>query len=152
MDEDFLLKPRSWNVKSILLFMVCIGPVSSIFDIATFVFMYHYYDIQTSSDNVKLFQTAWFVESLLTQTLIVHMIRTHKIPFLQSRASIALCCGTLIIMAIGVALPFLPLRNFLQMSRLPAMYFPFLIGMLVGYCLLVNLVKWVFISVFHHWL
>lgn len=152
MDEEFLLKPRNWSVKSILLFMVCIGPVSCVFDIATFLFMYYYYDIQTNSDNVRIFQTAWFVESLLTQTLIVHMIRTHKIPFIQSRASLPLLCGTILIMAIGVALPFSPLRGFLKMSLLPKMFYPFLVGMLIGYCLLVNVVKWIYISVFHHWL
>jgi magnesium-transporting ATPase (P-type) len=91
VDEEYLLKPRKWNIDNVKKFMIYVGPISSIFDYATFGLMWFVYHCSTHAAEhdhpEKLFQTAWFVESLLTQTLIVHIIRTNKIPFIQSSAS-----------------------------------------------------------------
>src|SRR6202162_5818038 len=103
VDEDYLALPPKWDIGNIFKFMVFIGPISSIFDYATFGMMLYVFD---AWNNPSLFQTGWFVESLLTQTLIIHIIRTAKIPFIQSRARAALIATTVIICAIGIALPF----------------------------------------------
>jgi Mg2+-importing ATPase len=97
-----------------------------------------------------LFQTGWFVESLLTQTLVVHVIRTNKIPFLQSRSSPFLIAMTAAIMAIGLVLPFTPLGRYLGFSALPSLYWPFLALTLVSYVILTQLVKTWLLS--HRWI
>ena len=155
MDGDWLMKPCSWDVYSILKFMIFIGPISSIFDMTTFSFMWFYYGIQTDQNpsQVSIFQTAWFVEGLLTQTLIVHMIRTAKIPFVQSIASWPVITGTLMVMFVGVALPFIPrINEALSMHPLPGFYFIYLLGALTGYSLLIFIVKWIYIRHFKTWL
>jgi len=151
MDEEFILKPRNWNAKSILKFMVCIGPLSSIFDMTTFSFMWFYYGCTTPA-QASLMQSAWFTEGLVTQTLIVHMIRTNKIPFIQSRASLPLIVGTSIVIALGIVIPFSPLKGPLQMEYLPGMYYPYLLGVLLGYCAIVQLGKVIYVRVFHQWM
>ena len=105
VDEEYLNVPRKWDIGNIFKFMVFIGPISSIFDYATYVTMLYVFDAGTTR---SLFQTGWFVESLLTQTLIIHIIRTAKIPFIQSRASAALIATTVLICVVGIALPFTP--------------------------------------------
>ena len=100
VDDEFLRQPRKWEVGSIGRFMVFIGPVSSIFDYATFCLMWFLFGANAPSQQ-SLFQSAWFVEGLLSQTLVVHIIRTAKIPFLQSRTSWALGLLTTFIMALG---------------------------------------------------
>src|ERR1700730_11709638 len=105
VDKDFLLKPRKWNPRGIAKFTVCIGPISSIFDYTTFALMWFYFEANTPAEQ-SLFQSGWFVEGLLSQTLIVHMIRTQKIPFIQSMPSYPLLLTTILIMAIGVYIPY----------------------------------------------
>ena len=95
VDQEFLAAPRKWNIDNIFKFMVLIGPISSIFDYTTFFVMLYVFD---GWNNPSLFQTGWFVESLLTQTLIIHVIRTEKIPFLESRASATLTAASLVIL------------------------------------------------------
>jgi Mg2+-importing ATPase len=119
-------------------FMVFIGPISSIFDYATFFTMLYVFD---SWNNPPLFQTGWFVESLLTQTLIIHIIRTAKIPFIQSRASNALIATTIIICLIASALPYTALGSTLGFTPLPSLYWPIIAGFLVTYATLTHLVK-----------
>ena len=99
-----------------------------------------------------LFQSGWFVEGLLSQTLIVHMIRTRKIPFIQSWAATPVVALTSFIMLIGIALPFSPLANAFKLEALPLAYFPWLFGILLAYCLLTQLIKNWFINKFHQWL
>ena len=99
VDEDYLEVPRRWDIENIFKFMVLIGPVSSIFDYLTYFTMLYVFG---AWDKPALFQTGWFVESLLTQTLIIHIIRTAKIPFIQSRASDALIATTVVICMIGM--------------------------------------------------
>jgi len=152
--DPYLLKaPAKWNVRGIMKFMFILGPISSILDITTFIFLYYYFGIQTPSDNVGVFQTAWFVEGLMTQTLIIHMIRTAKIPFIQSRASWAMFVGTATIVGICLSLPFIPVLNgYLGMTPLPAMFFPYLFGAIIGYCILSQITKVIYIRIFKEWL
>ncbi len=151
VDQEYLLKPRRWNIRSIRNFMVFIGPISSIFDYATFFLMLYFfgcaaYSASGMADPEKirleqLFHTGWFVESLLTQTLIVHIIRTQRIPFVQSRASWPMLLTTLAVMAVGVWLPFSPLAHFLGSTPLPAVFFLWLAAFLVAYSFLTHAVK-----------
>jgi len=138
VDADYLLVPRRWEINNLLRFMLFIGPISSIFDYATYglmLFVFH------AGTNPSLFQTGWFVESLLTQTLIIHIIRTAKIPFIQSRASNALIATTVIICVIASILPYTPLGTTLGFTPLPALYWPIIAGFLLAYATLTHLVK-----------
>jgi Mg2+-importing ATPase len=151
MDEDWLKKPRPWGIGGIARFMVLIGPISSIFDITTYLgmwFIFHANSLATQS----LFQTAWFVESLLTQTLIVHMIRTEKIPFIQSTAATPVLLLTSFIMLIGCCVPFSEFGATVGMVHLPAGFWPFLAVTLLAYCLLTQFCKRFYIRKFHEWL
>lgn len=151
MDEDFLKKPQNWDAGGISKFMVFIGPVSSIFDYATFALMFYVFKAN-SPDTQTLFQTGWFVEGLLSQTLIVHMIRTRKIPFIQSWATAPVVALTSLVMLVGIAIPFTPFAPVLKLSPLPIAYFPWLFGILLSYCLLTQYVKTLFIKKFNQWL
>ncbi|MFF4580736.1 magnesium-translocating P-type ATPase [Streptomyces sp. NPDC001389] len=151
MDEEYLRKPRNWDAKGIFRFMVTIGPISSIFDVAMFVIMWNVFAANTVGE-ASLFQTGWFVEGLLSQTLIVHMIRTRKIPFLRSRASWPVMAATVLAVLTGLWLPFSPLAPALGFTALPADYFPWLAGVLLAYCTLTQLVKTWYVRRFGTWL
>ncbi|MGJ1405178.1 magnesium-translocating P-type ATPase [Sphingobacterium siyangense] len=151
MDEEFIVEPKKWDAGSVSKLMLFIGPISSLFDFATFAVLFFVFKANTVSDQT-LFQTGWFVEGLLSQTLIIHMIRTKKIPFIQSWAAAPVVALTSLIMIIGVVLPFTPFAAALKMEALPLTYFPWLIGILVCYCLLTQWVKNWFIQKFHTWL
>lgn len=145
VDREDLAKPPQWKIDNIQRFMTFIGPISSIFDYATFALMWFVFGA-TTRDNQALFQTGWFVESLMTQTLIVHVIRTSKIPFFQSRASLPMLMITATIMGIGLYLPFSPLASSLGFVPLPAVYFVWLAFILTSYCILTQFVKTWFIK------
>lgn len=151
MDKDFLEKPKKWDAGSIKKFMLYIGPLSSIFDYVTFAVLFFIFKANTPEQQ-GLFQTGWFVEGLLSQTLIVHIIRTKKIPFIQSWAATPVVALTSLIMLIGILIPFTPMAVYLKMQSLPLSYFPYLIGILTGYCVLTQLVKQWFIRKFGQWL
>jgi len=151
VDKDYLKQPRKWDAGGIARFMVCIGPISSIFDIVTFLLMWHVFGANIV-EKQSLFQSGWFVVGLLTQTLIVHMIRTQHIPFIQSRAATPVILLTASIMAFGIYLPFSPLGDHLGMVTLPLSYFPWLAGILLSYCVLTQLVKRHYIHRFGQWL
>ena len=151
MDEDFIAKPQKWDAGGISRFMVFIGPISSIFDYATFALMWFVFKANLP-EHQTLFQSGWFIEGLLSQTLIVHMIRTRKIPFIQSWATKPVVALTTIIMLIGIGIPFSPLASALKMQPLPLSYFPWLICILVCYCALTQVVKTWFIKKFNQWL
>jgi Mg2+-importing ATPase len=138
VDADWLTKPRKWTIGEIQKFILFIGPISSIFDYLTFFIMLYVFN---SWNNPALFHTGWFVESLFTQTLIIHVIRTHKIPFIQSRASWPLIATSVIIVAVGAWLTVSPLAGTLGFVPLPALYWLYLAGMLVAYVILTQLVK-----------
>ncbi|HVS90441.1 MAG TPA: magnesium-translocating P-type ATPase [Mucilaginibacter sp.] len=151
MDEDYIISPRKWDASGISKFMMFIGPISSIFDYATFGLLWFVFKAN-SPVHQTLFQTGWFVESLLSQTLIVHMIRTRKIPFIQSWATAPVVALTTAIIAVGIALPFTSFAPALKMQPLPLAFFPWLIGILLTYCVLTQLIKNWFIKKFRQWL
>ncbi len=138
VDPDYLLKPRKWEIAGLLRFVLLIGPISSIFDYAAFAAMWFVFQAGT---NPHLFQTGWFVESLLTQTLIIHVIRTAKIPFVQSRASLALTFTSLLVSAVAIALPFTWAGGALGFVPLPALYWPIVAAFLIAYAALTTLAK-----------
>ncbi|WMT79205.1 magnesium-translocating P-type ATPase [Bradyrhizobium sp. Ash2021] len=138
VDEEYLASPRKWDIGNIFKFMVFIGPISSLFDYATYGMMLYVFDAWS---NPSLFQTGWFVESLLTQTLIIHIIRTARIPFIESHASPALIATTVIICAVGMTLPFTWAGSALGFVPLPWLYWPLVAAMMVTYAALTHLVK-----------
>ena len=140
VDAELVSKPLKWNPDDIRRFMIYFGPISSIFDITTFVVMWYVFKAN-SVENQTLFQSGWFVVGLLTQTLIVHMIRTPKIPFIESRAAWPLLAMTLLIMAAGIFLPMGPLASYFKLEALPLAYFGWLAGILLSYALLTTLMK-----------
>jgi len=140
VDEEQVTRPRPWNIGEIKRFILFIGPISSIFDYTTFFVMLWIFKCWDPS-KASLFQTGWFVESLMTQTLIIHVIRTNKIPFLQSRASWALTATTLAVMAIGMWLPYSPIASALGFTHLPRLYWPILMLTLLSYVGLTQVIK-----------
>ncbi|BAV65318.1 magnesium-translocating P-type ATPase [Sphingobium cloacae] len=151
MDEEYLEKPRKWYAGDIARFMVTIGPISSIFDITTFALMWFVFSANTVGAQ-SLFQSGWFIEGLLSQTLVVHMIRTRKIPFIQSTAALPVMLLTGAVMAFGIYVPFSPLGAAVGLQPLPWAYFPWLVGTLLGYCVLTQLLKMLYIRRFKAWL
>lgn len=151
MDPEFLRKPRKWDASDLSRFMIFIGPISSIFDIATYLLMWYVFSCN-SPEHQTLFQTGWFVEGLLSQTLIVHMIRTRKIPFIQSRATWPVMGLTFLIMVIGILIPFTAFGRSIGLEALPMSYFPWLIGILLCYCILTQVIKNWYIKRFVRWL
>jgi Mg2+-importing ATPase len=140
VDEEQIQKPQRWNPADLGRFMLFFGPISSIFDILTFCVMWFVFKANVPEAQT-LFQSGWFVVGLLSQTLIVHMIRTRRIPFIQSRAAWPLIVMTGLVMVMGIALPFSPLAGYLQLQALPLSYFPWLVGILAGYMVLTQMVK-----------
>lgn len=151
MDDDYLSRPRRWDASDLSRFMIYTGPISSIFDITTYLLMWHVFGC-SSPGAQSLFQSGWFVEGLLSQTLIVHMIRTKKIPFIQSRASWPVMCMTLAIMAAGIIIPFTRFGSCIGLTPLPLSYFPWLAATLIAYCVLTQVVKEWYIRRFKRWL
>jgi Mg2+-importing ATPase len=151
MDKEFIEIPQKWDASGISRFMIFIGPVSSIFDYATFAVLYFVFKANSPAHQ-SMFQSGWFIEGLLSQTLIVHMIRTRKIPFVQSWATAPVIALTSLIMAIAIFIPFSSFASTLRMQPLPWSYFPWLIGILIGYCVLTQLVKSWYIKKFDQWL
>lgn len=153
MDKEYLEKPRKWEADSIARFMIFIGPISSIFDYATFAVMFYVFKANSPAHyQQSLFQSGWFIEGLLSQTLIIHMIRTRKVPFIQSWATAPVIALTTAIMAIGIALPFTPFASAFDMVPLPWQYFPILFVILISYCALTQLIKMWYIRKFDKWL
>lgn len=151
MDPEYLRKPRIWDSSDLSRFMIWIGPISSIFDIATYVVMWWFFSCQ-SPEAQSLFQSGWFIEGLLSQTLIVHMIRTRKVPFLQSTASWPVLLMTFSIMAVGIFVPFSSFGASIGLMPLPWTYFPWLVGILLTYCILTQGLKVFYIRAFQRWL
>ena len=151
VDEDYLRQPRRWNPRSISRFMVVMGPISSVFDFTTFALMWYVFGANTVGRQ-GLFQSGWFVLGLLSQTLIFHMIRTSRIPFLQSVASVPVLITTGLVMVIGLMLPFTPWGAAVGFQALPPGYFPWLLFTLLAYCIVIQLVKVWYIRRFNMWL
>ncbi len=140
VDKEWLVKPRKWNIEGIKNFIIFIGPVSSIFDYATYAAMWFVFGAN-SIDKAALFHTGWFVESLVTQSIIIHVIRTNKIPFIESRASIQLILASLAVSLIGIGLVLSPFAAALGFVELPPLYWVFLAGTVICYIVLTQIVK-----------
>ncbi|XP_031491448.1 uncharacterized protein LOC116258434 isoform X5 [Nymphaea colorata] len=151
MDDEYVSRPHRWSAKGILLFMIWNGPVSSICDIGTFLFLCWYYKANTYS-MMNFFHSAWFLEGLLMQTLIIHLIRTEKIPFVQETASWPVILSTVLASVIGIAIPFTPIGKVMGFTILPLSYFGFLVLVFVFYFFLGQIVKRAYIMVFKKWL
>ncbi len=140
VDDELLRSPQRWNPADIGRFMLYFGPISSVFDIVTFILMWFVFGADTP-EKQTLFQSGWFVVGLLTQTLIVHMIRTPKLPFIQSRAAAPLLIMTVAIMLLGIFLPMGPLAHYFKLQALPPLYFVFLPLILLAYMGLTQVMK-----------
>jgi len=151
VDASFLRKPRQWDPTGLARFMVCIGPISSIFDYVTFAVLWFVF-LANSPEKAPLFQTGWFIEGLFSQTLIVHMIRTEKIPFIQSMPSMPLLFSTIAVMILGLIVPYTPIGASIGMQPLHLHYYLWLIPILLAYCVLTQIAKFWYIRRFHTWL
>lgn len=151
MEEDYVRTPKRWSKKGLPMFILWNGPVCTVCDVATLIFIWSYYN----DDNVidmEFMRSAWFVEGLLMQTLIIHLIRTEKIPFIQEVASWPVICSTVLISAFGIAIPLTPLGQVMGFVYLPFSYFGFLVVLFLGYFTIGQVVKRLYILVYKRWL
>ncbi|MBE4703772.1 magnesium-translocating P-type ATPase [Spiroplasma platyhelix] len=155
VDQEFIAKPQKWNSKSIIPFALWNGPLSSIFDITTFLFMgyaFNVFDHFNDPYYLGLFQAGWFIVGITTQTLIFHLLRTPKIPFIQSIASWPVLIVTGLITVIGIAIPFTPLGHNIGFVNLSGIYFAYLAGVVVLYFILSQLWKMLYIKITKSWI
>jgi len=163
VDQDFLKQPHTWEAKSITRFMVWMGPISSIFDILTFIFLYfiivplvtgyHYvHGSESALQFIILFQTGWFIESMWSQTMVIHMLRTAKVPFVQSRPAWLVILTTLVAAIFVTSLPYGPLVNILRLAPLGLPYFLFLTCIIFLYMFSVTVIKKFYIRKYKEWL
>ncbi|MFH0848043.1 MAG: HAD-IC family P-type ATPase, partial [archaeon] len=136
VDQEYIEKPRRWDISFVRRFMLIFGPISSIFDFMTFFVMLYFFNA-----TEPLFQTAWFIESLCTQTLVIFVIRTRKTPFFKSKPSRILLVSSLGAVILAFTIPFTPLGPLFELVKLPIIFFPLLGGMVAVYLLLVETVK-----------
>ncbi|KAB2597489.1 sarcoplasmic/endoplasmic reticulum calcium ATPase 1-like [Pyrus ussuriensis x Pyrus communis] len=151
MEEEYVKVPQKWSKKGFPMFILWNGPVCTLFDVSTLMFLWFYYKAD-SLDDIMFFHSAWFIEGLLMQTLIIHLIRTEKIPFVQEFASWPVLCSTVLISAIGIAIPFTPIGDVMGFVELPLSYFGFLVVLFVGYIFVGQVVKRLYIMVYKSWL
>jgi Mg2+-importing ATPase len=151
MDEEYLRQPRKWDAGDIGRFMFWIGPTSSVFDITTFLLLWYLFGAN-NPEHQAFFQSGWFIESLLTQTLVVHMIRTRRIPFLQSIAAAPVLALTTAIIVIGIAIPYTGIGAKLGMLEMPGVYFGWLAATVLAYCALTQAMKLLYIRHYRGWL
>lgn len=161
VDREFLQKPRIWSAKSITRFMAWIGPISSIFDCTTFLILFFIiapmitesvYHHGMSSNFITIFQTGWFIESMWTQTMVIYMLRSPKLPFIQSRPALSVVMTTLAAVFFVTLLPYGPFANLLKVSPLNGTYFLFLMIIMALYMISVTFVKHLYIKKYHEWL
>jgi Mg2+-importing ATPase len=155
MDVEYLAVPQRWDVKDLFRFIIILGPTSSTIDICTFLLNWFFYGIQSADDNraIMTFHTHWFLQGLLTQTLIVHLLRTAGIPIFQSRAAGVLVISTIAIMIVGIAIPYIrPIADALELAWPQTSFLGILAAELTLYCLEVQMVKVVYNRTFGKWL
>ncbi len=151
VDAEYLEKPRRWETKSISRFMFLLGPISSLFDIACFAILWYVFDAKTVA-QAPLFQAGWFIYGTLSQILVVHMIRTRKVPFLQSRASLPLVLSTLLVGLVALVVVFTHFTAGLDFAMLPLSFMPWLAALLVAYCAATQLFKAIYMKKYNEWL
>lgn len=163
VDKEFLKKPRIWESNSIMRFMAWIGPISSVFDIITYMLLYflvvpmilgHGYNhgAADAAAFIMVFQTGWFIESMWSQTMVIHMLRSPKLPFIQSRPAFSVVVTTLAAAFFVTSLPYSPLASILKLSQLNGLYFVLLFAIIVLYMLSVTVVKRIYIKKYKEWL
>ena len=163
VDKEFLKKPRIWEANSIMRFMAWIGPISSVFDIITYMLLYflvvpmilgHGYNhgAADAAAFIMVFQTGWFIESMWSQTMVIHMLRSPKLPFIQSRPAFSVVVTTLVAAFFVTSLPYGPLASILKLSQLNGLYFVLLFVIIVLYMLSVTVVKRIYIKKYKEWL
>ena len=163
VDKEFLKKPRIWEANSIMRFMAWIGPISSVFDIITYMLLYflvvpmilgHGYNhgAANAAAFIMVFQTGWFIESMWSQTMVIHMLRSPKLPFIQSRPAFSVVVTTLAAAFFVTSLPYSPLASILKLSQLNGLYFVLLFAIIVLYMLSVTVVKRIYIKKYKEWL
>ena len=163
VDKEFLKKPRIWEANSIMRFMAWIGPISSVFDIITYMLLYflvvpmilgHGYNhgAADAAAFIMVFQTGWFIESMWSQTMVIHMLRSPKLPFIQSRPAFSVVVTTLAAAIFVTSLPYSPLAPILKLSQLNGLYFVLLFAIIVLYMLSVTVVKRIYIKKYKEWL
>ena len=163
VDKEFLKKPRIWEANSIMRFMAWIGPISSVFDIITYMLLYflvvpmilgHGYNhgAADAAAFIMVFQTGWFIESMWSQTMVIHMLRSPKLPFIQSRPAFSVVVTTLVAAIFVTSLPYSPLAPILKLSQLNGLYFVLLFAIIVLYMLSVTVVKRIYIKKYKEWL
>lgn len=140
VDAELVTKPRPWSMNMIFKYIVVLGPISSIFDYLTYFLLLYFFGCWDPA-RASFFQTGWFLESLLTQTLIIHVIRTNRLPFLQSMASWPLLLMTLATLCIGISLPYSPLAVALGFVPMPWSYWGLVIPLVLGYLALTQIIK-----------
>nr|WP_092400791.1 magnesium-translocating P-type ATPase [Candidatus Ichthyocystis sparus] len=145
VDEDHISIPCAWNFSNLTSFMLFFGPISSIFDAITFLTMWYVFGAQ-SIEKQSLFQSGWFVEGLISQILIVHIVRTGKLPFIESNASLPIIITSIITVIIGIVLPQISIGSYFKFSPLPWLYYPFLAIIVTGYVLLAQVAKYFYIK------
>lgn len=151
VDEEDIDKPVTWGTKGLLKFTLSIGPISSIFDILTFVIMWHVFSANTIAEQ-GLFQAGWFLVGLTSQTLIVHIIRTKKVPFIQSRASWSLTLASIIAILIGFIIVMTPLGLKFGFEKVPNNYWYWFVGIMIAYMLVTQVIKNIYIKINQEWL
>lgn len=163
VDEEEMLSPRDWSGKTLRQFMLSFGPISSLFDITTFLFLYYFLcpmlcggatylqltDPSLQLQYVALFQTGWFLESMWTQVLILHLLRTQKVPMLQSRPSRPVMVVTMLGILFFTILTFTPVGTLIGLTALPLTYFGFLVVIVLLYLLFVTLAKGRYLKKYH---
>jgi Mg2+-importing ATPase len=147
VDEDVLRQPLKWEPTDIGRFMLYFGPISSVFDILTFLILWFGFAANSVAQQ-GLFQSGWFLVGLVTQTVIVHMIRTSRIPFIESRSAPVLMLASLAIVSVGIFLPMGPLAGYFKLQPLPLTFFPVLLGIVLGYMVLTQMMKGFYIRHF----
>lgn len=163
VDKEFLKKPRIWEANSIMRFMAWIGPISSVFDIITYMLLYflvvpmilgHGYNhgAADAAAFIMVFQTGWFIESMWSQTMVIHMLRSPKLPFIQSRPAFSVVVTTLAAAFFVTSLPYSPLASILKLSQLNGLYFVLLFAIIVLYMLSVTVIKRIYIKKYKEWL
>ncbi|AZP04382.1 magnesium-translocating P-type ATPase [Jeotgalibaca ciconiae] len=151
MDEEDLMKPTKWGTSDLLKFTFSIGPISSIFDIVAFLLMWFVFHANTVQD-AALFHTGWFVIGLITQTVVVHVIRTKKIPFIQSNASIGVTLSTIVVVIAAIAIPGSKFGTYIDLVALPSSYWKWAFLIIVAYIILTQIVKNIYIKINKQWL
>jgi P-type Mg2+ transporter len=151
VDPEDIAGPRRWETRSIGRFMLFLGPISSLFDLATFGVLFWLFEANTAAQH-PVFQSGWFIEGLLSQTLIVYLLRTRKIPFMQSWPGGPLLTSTVIVMILAVVLPFSFIGSAIGLVPLPRNYFFWLSGILLAYCLAVQVIKKWYLARFKSWI